>query len=383
MSTTMTSQQRTASIRQYQGETVVYIPLSELHPFPDQPFKVRDDKAMAETVESVREYGVLTPAIVRPCGRGGYEIVSGHRRKHASELAGVTALPAIIREMDDDAAIILLVDSNIQREEILPSERGQAYKMKMDALKRRAGRPVKDGKNNSPQVAANFRSDDEVAKNAGISGDTVRRYVRLTELIPTLQARVDEGTLPLTVAVELSYLMPDEQSRVAESIESKQTAPSLSHAQKMKKLSQAGELDGHTIRSIMAEEKKPPADHPKRPEPPNPDKLPLSPAAVSSPAVPPPSNVPFDLGDKQYGSFAESIADLKNNDKDCSCTPDLFLAEFTGFVCKFHKEINWFHLDYYEAVFPALSPAQLDYLRQQMDEIRTAVDKLYNHVKGT
>ena len=133
----------------------------------------------------------------------------------------------------------------------------------------------------------------------------------------------------------------------------------------------------------MAEEKKPPADHPKRPEPPNPDKLPLSPAAVSSPAVPPPSNVPFDLGDKQYGSFAESIADLKNNDKDCSCTPDLFLAEFTGFVCKFHKEINWFHLDYYEAVFPALSPAQLDYLRQQMDEIRTAVDKLYNHVKGT
>ena len=343
--------QRRPPIRQYQGEAVTYIPLTELHPFPDQPFKVREDKAMQETVESVRKYGVLTPAIVRPRESGGYEIVSGHRRKRACELAGTDALPAIVRDLDDDAAIILLVDSNIQREEILPSERAQALKMKLDAIKRQGARTDLT----STQVAQKL-SAEKVGAEAGISRDQVRRYVRITELSPQLQKMVDEKQLSFNAAVELSYLMPDEQVRVSEAIESAGAAPSISQAQKMKKLSQAGELNVNTIHSIMEGED-------------------------STPPASPPS-VPYDLGDKQYTSFAESIADLKNNDKDCSCTPDQFLAEFTGFVRKFHKEINWFHMDYYEAVFPALTPVQLDYLRQQMDEIRSAVDKLYEQVKG-
>lgn len=166
-------------------ETVTQILLSQLHPFPNHPFKVRDGDAMHEMLGSVGQYGILTPAIVRPRAAGGYEIIAGHRRKHASEAAGLYALPAIVREMDDDAATILMVDSNIQRENILPSEKAQAYRMKLEAIKRRAGRPPKEADNNSPQVAANFRSDDEVAREAGISGDTVRRYIRLTELSPS------------------------------------------------------------------------------------------------------------------------------------------------------------------------------------------------------
>ena len=181
-------------------EKVVRIPLAELHPFPNHPFHVRDDEAMQNTVDSIREYGVLTPGIVRPCEDGGYEIVAGHRRKHGSELAGLSDMPCIVREMDDDTATILMVDSNIQREDILPSERAQAYKMKMEALKRQGARSDLT----SPQLAAKFRADDEVAKAAGVSGDTVRRFVRLTELQPELQQMVDDKKIAMTPAVELS-----------------------------------------------------------------------------------------------------------------------------------------------------------------------------------
>ncbi len=187
------------------GETITHIPLSDLHPFPDHPFQVRDDAAMSETVESVREYGVLVPIIVRDREEGGYEIVSGHRRKHACELTGLKTIPAIVRDLDDDMATILMVDSNIQRENVLPSERAKAYKMKLDAIKRQGARTDLT----SPQVAAKFRADDEVAKGTGISGDTVRRYVRLTELSPELQQMVDEKKICITPAVELSYLSPE------------------------------------------------------------------------------------------------------------------------------------------------------------------------------
>ena len=220
-----------------QQEVIVHVPLSRLHDFPNHPFKVRDDEAMQETAESIRQYGVLVPAIVRPREDGGYEIVAGHRRKHGSELAGLQNLPCIVREMDDDTATILMVDSNIQRENILPSERAQAYKMKLEAIRRKAGRPAKTeekaDENNSPQVAANFRADDEVAKDAGISGDTVRRYIRLTELTPELQQMVDEKKIGMTPAVEISYLKPEEQQMLLTAIDSEQATPSLSQAQRM------------------------------------------------------------------------------------------------------------------------------------------------------
>ena len=216
---------------------------------------------MQNTVDSIREYGVLTPGIVRPREDGGYEVVAGHRRKHGSELAGLSDMPCIVRKMDDDTATILMVDSNIQREDILPSERAQAYKMKLDAIRRKAGRPAKTaeigGKNNSPQVAANFRADDEVAKAAGVSGDTVRRFVRLTELQPELQQMVDDKKIAMTPAVELSYLKPEEQQMLLTAIDSEQATPSLSQAQRMKKLSQAGKLNDDTMLDIMMEQKKP------------------------------------------------------------------------------------------------------------------------------
>ena len=244
-----------------QQEVVVQIPLSELHPFPDHPFKVRDDEAMQETAESIRQYGLLVPAIVRPREDGGYEIIAGHRRKHGSELAGLQNLPCIVREMDDDTATILMVDSNIQRENILPSERAQAYKIKLEAIRRKAGRPAKTeekaDENNSPQVAANFRADDEVAKDAGISGDTVRRYIRLTELTPELQQMVDEKKIGMTPAVEISYLKPEEQQMLLTAIDSEQATPSLSQAQRMKKLSRDGKLNDDTMLDIMMEQKKP------------------------------------------------------------------------------------------------------------------------------
>ena len=244
-----------------QQEVIVHVPLSRLHDFPNHPFKVRDDEAMQETAESIRQYGVLVPAIVRPREDGGYEIVAGHRRKHGSELAGLQNLPCIVREMDDDTATILMVDSNIQRENILPSERAQAYKMKLEAIRRKAGRPAKTeekaDENNSPQVAANFRADDEVAKDAGISGDTVRRYIRLTELTPELQQMVVEKKIGMTPAVEISYLKPEEQQMLLTAIDSEQATPSLSQAQRMKKLSRDGKLNDDSMLDIMMEQKKP------------------------------------------------------------------------------------------------------------------------------
>ena len=247
-----------------QQEVVIQIPLSELHPFPDHPFKVRDDEAMQETAESIRQYGVLVPAIVRPREDGGYEIIAGHRRKHGSELAGLQTLPCIVREMDDDTATILMVDSNIQRENILPSERAQAYKMKLEAIRRKAGRPAKGAENlpeeNCDQVGHNFdgkRSVEIVADEAGESKSQVQRYIRLTELTPELQQMVDEKKIGMTPAVEISYLKPEEQQMLLTAIDSEQATPSLSQAQRMKKLSRDGKLNDDTMLDIMMEQKKP------------------------------------------------------------------------------------------------------------------------------
>ncbi len=245
-------------------EKVVRIPLAELHPFPNHPFHVRDDEAMQNTVDSIKEYGVLTPGIVRPREDGGYEIVAGHRRKHGSELAGLTDMPCIVREMDDDTATILMVDSNIQREDILPSERAQAYKMKLDAIRRKAGRPAKNAEistaGNCDQVGHNYdgkRSVQIVADEAGESKTQVQRYIRLTELQPELQQMVDDKKIAMTPAVELSYLKPEEQQMLLTAIDSEQATPSLSQAQRMKKLSQAGKLNDDTMLDIMMEQKKP------------------------------------------------------------------------------------------------------------------------------
>ena len=238
-------------------EKVTDIALSELHPFPDHPFKVREDESMKETVESIKEYGVLSPAIVRPREEGGYEIVAGHRRKRACELAGLKTMPCLIRDMDRDMGIIMMVDSNIQRENILPSEKAQAYKMKMEAIKRRAGRPSKGAQENGCQVGDNLRSAEIIANENGDSARQVHRYIRLTELAPELQQMVDENKMGMTPAVELSYLKPEEQSLLLETIESEQAMPSLSQAQRIKKLSQSGELNEDTMLGIMSEQKKP------------------------------------------------------------------------------------------------------------------------------
>ena len=240
------------SVRVQEGK-ITLLPLSELHDFPNHPFKVRDDEAMLETAESIRQYGVLVPAIARPREDGGYEIVAGHRRRHGSELAGLQNLPCIVRQMDDDTATIFMVDSNIQRENILPSERAQAYKMKLEAIKRQGARTDLT----SPQVAAKFRADDEVAKGADVSGDTVRRYIRLTELSPELQQMVDEKKIGMTPAVEISYLKPEEQQMLLTAIDSEQATPSLSQAQRMKKLSREGKLNDDSMLDIMMEQKKP------------------------------------------------------------------------------------------------------------------------------
>ena len=224
-------------------EKVRNIPLAELHPFRDHPFKVVDDEKMEETVESIREYGVLVPIIARPKEEGGYEIISGHRRCHASEKAGLETIPTIVRDLDDDEATIIMVDSNLQRESLLPSERAKAYKMKSDAIKRQ-------GKRNdltSPQNAAKLRTDDIIGSSAGISGDTVRRYIRLTELIPELLDMVDEKKINFNSAVEISHLTPDEQQMVCETIESEGHTPSVAQAQEIKRLSQKKQLNEDTI----------------------------------------------------------------------------------------------------------------------------------------
>ena len=233
-------------------ETVQQIPFSELHPFEGHPFKVRDDEAMTETVESIKMVGITNPLIVRPDPDGGYEIISGHRRHHAAELARLDTLPVIVRELDDDAAVIMMVDSNIQRENILPSERAYAYKMKMEAIRHQGQRTDLT----SPQVAAKFRADDEVGKSAGVSGDTVRRFVRLTNLIPEVLDMVDEKKIAFNPAVELSYLKPEEQRNFLEAMDYAQAAPSVSQAQRMKKKSQEDGCSLDDMCGIMDEVKK-------------------------------------------------------------------------------------------------------------------------------
>ena len=240
------------SRQEQQREQVQQIPIGELFPFKNHPFKVLDDESMQRTVESVEQYGVLSPLIARPRPEGGYEIISGHRRQHAAQLAGLDTLPVIVRNMDDDAAVLLMVDSNLQRENILPSERAFAYKMKLKALKNQGARSDLT----SPQVAAKFRSDDAVAKDQGISGDTVRRYIRLTNLIPELLDMVDEKKISFNPAVELSYLDESQQRDFLEAINDTQNAPSLSQAQRLKKLAQEGHFSYDVAFAVMGEEKK-------------------------------------------------------------------------------------------------------------------------------
>lgn len=234
-----------------QQERVQEIPLSELHPFEGHPFRVVDDEEMMKTAESVRDFGVLTPAIVRPDPDGGYEIVSGHRRHRASELAGKETMPAIVRDLDDDAAIILMVDANLQRESILPSERAFAYKMKLDAIKHQGERTDLT----STQVAQKL-SVEKVGEDAGVSKDTVRRYIRLTELIPELLDMVDTGQIKFNPAVELSYLASEEQQNFLSAMDYAQAAPSLSQSQRIKKLAQEGECTLDAMCEIMNEIKK-------------------------------------------------------------------------------------------------------------------------------
>ena len=229
-------------------EKVVEIPLPELH-----PFKVKDDEAMMETADSIRQYGVLVPAIVRPDAGGGYELVAGHRRHHASELAGKETLPCIVRNLDDDAATIIMVDSNLQRESLLPSERAFAYKMKLEAVKHQGERSDLT----SPQVGQKSSwAVNQVAADAGESKSQIQRYIRLTELIPPLLDMVDEKKIALSPAYELSFLKPEEQAQLVETMDYEQATPSLSQAQRMKKFSQEGRLTEDVMLAIMSEEKK-------------------------------------------------------------------------------------------------------------------------------
>ena len=248
-------------------EKIMEIPLSELFPFEGHPFSVRDDDAMKETVESVKEVGVVVPAIARPREGGGYELIAGHRRKRACELAGLETMPVIVRDLDRDAAIIAMVDSNLQRENILPLEKAKAYKMKMEAINRRAGRPVKTvetmPEENGGQVGHNFRgvkTREIVAEGSEDSARTIQRYIRLTELSPELQRMVDDKKIAMTPAVEISYLKPEEQALLVETMESEQATPSLSQAQRMKRMSQEGKLTEDTMLSVMSEQKKPEVD---------------------------------------------------------------------------------------------------------------------------
>lgn len=234
------------------AEVIEQIELSQLHPFPDHPFGVRDDDSMQETVESIREYGVLVPAIARPREDGGYELIAGHRRKHACELAGLNTMPVIIRDIDRNAAVIIMVDSNLQRENILPSERAKAYKMKLDAIKQQGARHDLT----STQIVHKL-SVEKVAEEAGTNREQIRRYIRLNELDPDLLKLVDKGKIGVTPAVEISYLKPDEQKLLVETIDSEQATPSLSQAQRMKRLSQEGKLNDDAMLGIMMEQKKP------------------------------------------------------------------------------------------------------------------------------
>ena len=235
-----------------QRERVQEIPLDQLKPFRNHPFKVRDDQRMLDTVDSIREYGVLVPAIARPDPEGGYELISGHRRKRGCEMAGLQTMPVIIRDLDDDAAVLVMVDSNIQREELLPSERAFAYKMKLEALKHQGARSDLT----SRQVVGKLEMADVGGQNAGESGRQVQRYIRLTELISELLDMVDERKLAFNPAVEVSYLKRDEQRMLLEAMDAEQTTPSLSQAQRLKKFSQEGRLTEEAMSAIMSEEKK-------------------------------------------------------------------------------------------------------------------------------
>ena len=233
-------------------EKVMEIPLSELYAFRDHPFKVQDDERMMDTAQSIREYGVLVPAIARPRKDGGYELISGHRRKRGCEFAGLETMPVIVRDMDDDAATIVMVDSNIQRESLLPSERAFAYRMKLEAMKRKAGRLPK----NVSQLGTQKRSDQLMADQVGESRNQIQRFIRLTKLIPPILDMVDEKKIAFNPAVELSYLKPQEQVELLDAMESEQATPSLSQAQRLKKFSQEGRLSLDVMRAIMSEEKK-------------------------------------------------------------------------------------------------------------------------------
>ena len=235
-----------------QLERVQNISISELVPFKDHPFKVVDDEAMLRTTESIAQYGVLTPLIARPLEAGGYEIISGHRRAHAAELAGLTEVPVLVRQMDDDAATVLMVDSNLQRENILPSERAYAYKMKLEAMKHQGSRSDLT----SCQVGTKLRSDQLVAENTGDSARTVQRYIRLTNLIPELLEMVDQKQISFNPAVELSYLAPEEQAVFMQAMDEVQASPSLSQAQRLKKMAQEGNFTMDAAREIMNEVKK-------------------------------------------------------------------------------------------------------------------------------
>ncbi|HIS66064.1 MAG TPA: ParB/RepB/Spo0J family partition protein [Candidatus Scatomorpha merdipullorum] len=231
---------------------IEHIELASLRPFSRHPYKVRDDEAMSEMVESVKQYGVLSPAIARPLPDGGYELVSGHRRKRACELAGMETMPVIVRELDDDAAAILVVDSNLQREDLLPSERAFAYKLKLEALRHQGERTDLT----SRQVVGKLEAADIIGEDAGESGRQVQRYIRLTELIPPLLDMVDERRIAFNPAYELSFLTRDEQQLLLDAMDSEQATPSLSQAQRLKQFSQRGELDAAVMRAIMSEEKK-------------------------------------------------------------------------------------------------------------------------------
>lgn len=234
-----------------QQERVQEIPLSELHPFKGHPFKVLDDEAMQKTVESIAQFGVMTPAIARPRPEGGYEIIAGHRRHHASELAGKDTMPVIVRDMDDDAATILMIDSNLQRETLLPSERAFAFKMKLDAMKRQGMRTDLTSVQVAPKLTTAI-----IGEESGMSSDNVKRYIRLTNLIPELLDMVDEKKIAFNPAVEISYLKPEEQQDFLEAMDYAQSTPSLSQAQRLKKFSQEGKCSLDAMCAIMSEGKK-------------------------------------------------------------------------------------------------------------------------------
>ena len=235
-----------------QREKVMEIPLSELHPFKDHPFKVKDDDAMMETADSIRQYGVLVPAIARPDPNGGYELVAGHRRHRASELAGKETMPVIVRDLDDDQATIIMVDSNLQRESLLPSERAFAYKMKLEAIKHQGARTDLT----SAQVGPKLTAAEKIAENSPDSKSQIKRFIRLTELIPGLLDMVDEKKIAFNPAYELSFLKKEEQTQLLDAMDSEQATPSLSQAQRLKKFSQEGHLNIDVMRAIMSEEKK-------------------------------------------------------------------------------------------------------------------------------